>query len=86
MGDGYELERKAKELLQAAQDWYRLHENSNTPRDTYISQSVLEKIERVLTSIDGKLSSPYEITSLAGGESSPALSVIQGGVQSQQPP
>jgi len=63
----YELQRKMEELIYQCGEWYRLHEKSFRPRDSYVSQSKLEAIEAQLSAMNKQL----EALSMPRTEASP---------------
>jgi hypothetical protein len=72
-----ELRRKCEDLIYECGEWYRLHERSFKPRDSYISQSKLEAIEIGLREIREALRLP--LTATADTAPDARLHVMPGG-------
>jgi len=74
-----ELRRKCEDLIYECGEWYRLHEKSFKPRDSYISQSKLAAIENDLREIRDALRLPLMATADAVVTTQTALHVMPGG-------
>jgi len=72
-----ELCRKCEDLIYECGEWYRVHERSNKPRDSYISQSKLEAIENDLCAIKEALRLPMATADTVTTQA--VLQVLPGG-------
>ena len=74
-----ELSRKCEDLIYECGEWYRLHERSFKPRDSYISQSKLVAIENDLREIRDALRLPSMATADTVNTAETGLLVLPGG-------
>ncbi len=74
-----ELSRKCEDLIYECGEWYRLHERSFKPRDSYVSQSKLAAIENDLRAIKDALHLPLMATADTVDTAETGLQVLPGG-------